>query len=52
MTFKELDVFSVIDGKMRDDLLIFSGVIGNINDDLKELITIAYGFGELGMQEK
>ena len=52
MSFKELDVFSVINGKMRNDLMIFSGVIGDISDDLKELISIAYNFGNLGMQDK
>ena len=52
MSFKELDVFSVINGNMHDDLLVFSGVIGNVSDDLKVLIDVAYNFGKLGMQEK
>ena len=52
LSFKELDAFSVIKGKMRDDLLVFSGVIGDISDDLKNVMEIAYLFGSYGMQEK
>ena len=37
---------------MRDDLLVFSGVIGDVSDDLKDVMEIAYMFGSYGMQEK
>lgn len=52
LSFKELDVFSVINGKMRDDLLVFSGVIRECSDDLKNVMEIAYLYGSYGMQEK
>lgn len=52
LSIKELDAFSVISGKMRDDLLVFSGVIGDVTNDLKDVMEIAYLFGSYGMQEK
>lgn len=52
MSFKELDAFCVLNGEMRDDLFVFSGVIGGITEDLKELMDVAYNFGKNGMQEK
>lgn len=52
LSFKELDVFSVINDKMVDNLFVFSGVIGECSDDLKCVIETAYMFGSYGMQEK
>ena len=52
MSLDELDAFSIIDGEMRNDVLLFSGVIGEASDDLKKVMNIAHNFGELGMQEK
>lgn len=52
MSFNELDAFPVIKGKMRDDLLVFSGVIGEVTGDLSQVMEIAYLFGSYGMQEK
>ena len=45
LSFKELDAFSVIKGKMRDDLLVFSGVIGDVTNELNDVMEIAYLFG-------
>lgn len=52
MTFKELEVFSVLNGVVRDDLLISSSIIDELSDDLKEIMKIAYDYGNYGMQEK
>lgn len=52
MTFKELGVFSVLNGTVRDDLLISSSLINDLSDDLKEIMKIAYEYGSYGMQEK
>jgi len=50
--FKELDTFSVIDGALRDDFLVFSALIEEPTDDLKDVMLIASNFGSYGMQEK
>lgn len=51
-SFKELDVFSVIDEEIRDDLFINSSVVGLVSNDLKKVMVIASKFGSYGMQEK
>ena len=53
MSFKELDIFSVIDGVINmDDVLISSSVINTISDDLNEVMRISYEFDGYSMQEK
>lgn len=51
-SFDELEVFSVIDDEMRNDCLIFSALIGDVTEDLNEVMTIASIFEKLGMQAK
>lgn len=50
--FSKLDIFSVIDGTIRNDFLVFSAIINNISDDLREVMKIASEYGSYGMQEK
>ena len=52
ISFGELDTFSVIDGTIRNDLLVFSATISEVSDDLKDVMKIAYEYGNYGMQEK
>ena len=52
ISFGELDTFSIIDGTIRNDLLVFSAVINEPTDDLKEVMKVAAEYGEYGMQEK
>ena len=52
VSFNELDTFSVIDGTIRNDLLVFSAMISESSDDLNQVMKIAYEFGNYGMQEK
>lgn len=50
--FSKLDTFSVINGTVRNDFLVFSAVIGEVSKDLDEVMRIAHNFGSLGMQGK
>ena len=50
--FSELDTFSVIDGTIRNDLLLFSCQIDKVSDELSNVMKIAYEYGEYNMQEK
>lgn len=50
--FKELDTFSVIDGTVRNDLLVFSAKINEPSEELSRLMEIAYQYGSYGMYEK
>ena len=50
--FSKLDTFSVIDGTVRNDFLVFSAIINDASDDLNEVMRIASEFGGYGMQEK
>lgn len=50
--FSDLDTFSIIDGTVRNDLLLFSSVISNVTDDLNQVMKIAYEYGSYGMQEQ
>lgn len=50
--FKELDTFSVINGVVRNDLLLSSTIINKISEDLDEIMKVASLFGKYGMQEK
>ena len=52
LPFKEIDIFSVINGVVRNDLLLSSTVINKVSDDLNEVMRIASDFGNYGMQEK
>lgn len=52
ISFKELDSFSVIEGVVRDDLLVFSAVVDKPSNELEEIMKIAYEYGNYGMQEK
>lgn len=52
LSFKELELFSVIGGKVRDDLSVFSCVIMDVSDELREVMEISSAFGGYGMQEK
>lgn len=51
-SFKELDVFSVIDGVVQGDILVYSSLISRIPDELNEVMKIAYEFDGYGMHEK
>lgn len=50
--FDEIDAFSVIDGIVRNDLLLSSTIINNPSEDLNEMMEIASIFATYGMQEK
>ena len=52
ISFVDLDTFSVIDGSVRNDLLVFSAVIDEPSSELKEVMKISYEYGSYGMQEK
>ena len=50
--FSELDTFSIIDGTVRNDLLLFSAGVNDVSKELSLLMEIAYKYNEYGMQEK
>lgn len=52
ITFDELDTFSVIDGEVRNNFLVYSAVVDKVSDDLDIVMKIASEFGNYGMQEK
>lgn len=52
ISFKELDTFSIIDGTIKNDYLVFSAVISKVPEELDEVMKIASEFGQYGMQEK
>ena len=51
-SFSELDTFSVIDGDVKDNLMVYSAVVDRVSDDINEVMKIAYEFGSYGMQQK
>jgi hypothetical protein len=50
--FSELDTFSVIDGTVRNDLLLISSQVDKVNDELLDVMKIAYEYSEYDMQKK
>lgn len=52
ISFKELDIFAVINGVVRNDLLISCTLVDKISEDLSEVMKMAYEFGSYGMQER
>ena len=52
ISFKELDTFSIIDGTIKNDCLVFSAKINQESDDLGEIMKIAYEYSNYSMQEK
>ena len=48
----QLDPFSIIDGTIRNDFLVFSAIISDCSNDLNEVMNIAKDFGNYGMQNK
>jgi len=52
ISFKEVETFSIIDGRIRNDLMIYSAVVDKLSDDLSEIMMIASEFGRYGMQRK
>lgn len=52
LSFKELEVFSVLNGEVRDDLMLYSAVIDDVSEELNEVMKIAYDFNSYGMQQK
>lgn len=48
----KLEAFSIIDGSVKNEYFVFSALINDISDDLKEMMKIASEFGSYGMQEK
>ena len=52
LSFKELDIFSIVDGTIKNDCLLFSAIVSKPSDDLLRVMEIAYNFGAYGMQEK
>ncbi|MBQ2872781.1 MAG: hypothetical protein IJE89_02140 [Bacilli bacterium] len=50
--FSDLDTFSVIDGTVRNDLLVFSATISEVSEDLEQVMKIAYEYNNYGMQDK
>lgn len=52
VSFADLDMFSVIDDEVRDDFIIYPGLIAYPSEDLKKVMKIASEFGGYGMQEK
>ena len=51
-SFQEIDAFAVIDGVVRNDLLLSCSLVNKISEDLNDVMKIAYNFGKYGMQEK
>ena len=51
-SFSELDTFSVIDGEVKDNLMVYSAVVDKVSDDINEIMKIAYEFGNYVMQQK
>lgn len=52
LSFTELDMFSVIDGTVRNNFSVISAKIDSVSEDLNEVMKIAYEFGNYSMQEK
>ena len=52
MSLSELDIFSVIDGTVRNEFLVLSAVISDATEELTEVMKIAHEFGNYSMQEK
>ena len=52
ISFVDLDTFSIIDGTVRNDLLVFSAVIDKPTNELEEVMKISYEYGSYSMQEK
>lgn len=52
ISVQELDTFSIIDGTVKNDFLVVSAKIDQESDDLREVMKIAYEFGNYSMQEK
>ena len=50
--FSDVDTFSVIDGTIRNDLLLFSATIDKVSEDLSNVMKIAYEYDGYDMQEK
>ena len=52
LTIDNLNVGMKLDGTVRNDFLVFSATVGEVSEELMEVMEIAYKFGSLGMQEK
>ena len=52
ISFKEIEAFAVIDGKVINDLCLSCTLINEVMDDLKIVIKIANDFSSYGMNEK
>ena len=52
ISFQELDTFSIIDGTIRNDLLVFSAVIDKPSIEFEEVMKISYEYGSYCMKEK
>lgn len=51
-SFQDIDAFAVINGVVRNDLLISCTLVDKISDDLNNVMKIAFEFSNYGMQEK
>ena len=52
ISFSELDCFSIIDGSMNQDYMIYSVLINEISDDLRTVLEIAHNYLNYSMKEK
>ena len=52
MSLEDLDIFSVIDGTVRNEFLVVSAAINEPSAELDEVMKIAHEFGSYSMQEK
>lgn len=52
MSLEDLDIFSVIDGTVRNEFLVVSATINEPSAELDEVMKIAHEFGNYSMQEK
>ena len=52
LSFGDIDAFSVIDGNLRNDCLIYPMIINDVSNDLYRLMEIANGFGSYRMMKK
>lgn len=52
LSFSDIDAFSVIDGSVRSDCMIYSTIINDVSSDLSRVMEIASEFGGYTMMRK
>ena len=52
LSFLDIDAFSVIDGSVRSDCMVYSTIINDVSSDLSRVMEIACEFGSYRMMKK